>query len=209
MRKLLTLTIVLSIALGYGFAFADNEAPKGAHYNLNIIGVPKGKNASMTDNNGHRIFVSLSGNTKILLREGDDFSVLDANGTDNDGAAFQLPNPDSDNNGMTAYSVYARALGKPGGTSTTTTCFTDGIEDYCSIYQMVLVRNIGKQTFQNVSRELLYIYVDTDDDGKAERYPLFDDSFDYFWNYTNDGLKLLQLRFYAIESPVPEPPEAN
>src|ERR1051326_8757367 len=94
-------------------AVTGNGSPSGAHYNLNIIGVPKGKTADMTGDNGHRIFVSLTGKTNILLSQGD-FQVLDANGTDGS-ASFQLPNPDPDNDGVTVYSVFARALGKPGG----------------------------------------------------------------------------------------------
>jgi len=63
------------------FALAGNGAPSGAHYNLNIIGVQKNKTVDMTGNSGHRIFVPLWGNAKILLTEGD-YAVLDANGTD-------------------------------------------------------------------------------------------------------------------------------
>ena len=36
-----------------------NEAPNGAHYNLNIIGMDKEKTADMTGSNGHVIFVGL------------------------------------------------------------------------------------------------------------------------------------------------------
>ena len=42
-----------------------NGAPSGAHYNLNIIGVPKDKSADMTGNNGHRMFVKPDGKTRI------------------------------------------------------------------------------------------------------------------------------------------------
>jgi hypothetical protein len=185
-------------------ALAGNAAPSGAHYNLNIIGVSKDKSADMTGNSGHRIFVPLEGSTKILLAEGD-FAVLDANGTDSDGAKFQLPNPDPDGDGTTVYSVYARALGKPGGRSTTTTCAydADGTE-WCSVYSMVMVRAKGKSSFENVTRELLYIYADLDGNGTAERYPLFDEALqDYFWQYDNSGLKLLQLRFYQVSTTVP------
>ncbi|MGH9202384.1 MAG: hypothetical protein ACRD2A_14245, partial [Vicinamibacterales bacterium] len=124
-----------------------NLAPPGEHYNLNILGVPKGKKATMTS--GNKIFVPLDtgvdcaaaadpGVTHIDLTEGD-FSVLDANGTAGESpicvAAFRLPNPDPnpdddpDNNASpaTTYSVYARALGKPGGSATMTTCFTDNM----------------------------------------------------------------------------------
>jgi len=181
-----------------------NGAPSGAHYNLNIIGVPKDKTADMTDNNGHRIFVKLSGKSKILLKEGDSFQVLDANGTKGS-AAFQLPNPDPDGDGVTVYSVYARALGKPGGSAIMTTCAIepDTGEEYCSTQALVVVRSKGKSSFDNVSNELLYLYVDLDGDGIVERYPLFSDELqDYFWDYNNNGLKLLQLRFYPIPTDV-------
>jgi len=185
------------------YAANGNGAPSGAHYNLNIIGVPKGKSADMTGNNGHRIFVNEQGNCRINLSMGD-FQVLDGNCTDGQ-SGFQLPNPDPDNDGITTYSVYARALGKPGGNSTTTTCFDDAQtgETYCSIYSMVLVREKGKSSFTNVSKELLYVYQDTDGDGVVERIPLFSDSLDdYFWSYDNNGLKLAQLRFYEIPTNV-------
>src|SRR5215213_8489563 len=77
-----------------------NGAPKGAHYNLNIIGVPKGK--AMSNGSGNVIFVPETGSTKIMLSEGP-FDVLDKNGTDGQ-AAFQLPNPDPENDGTTTYS---------------------------------------------------------------------------------------------------------
>jgi hypothetical protein len=196
------LTLLLVAAMPSA-AHAGNGAPSGAHYNLNIIGVPKTKSADMTNNDGHRIFVPLAGTAKILLYEGTDFNVLDANGTDGK-AAFQLPNPDPDNDGITKYSVWARALGKPGGTSTTTSCAYDEFGQlWCSVYSMVLVRDSGKSWFDNVSKELLYVYVDLNGDGTPERYPLFDPALqDYFWNYDNNGLKLAQLRFYEIPTNV-------
>jgi len=199
---IVSLTLLLVAAMPSA-AHAGNGAPNGAHYNLNIIGVPKTKSASMTGDDGHRIFVPLTGTAKILLSEGTDFNVLDANGTDGS-AAFQLPNPDPDNDGITKYSVWARALGKPGGSSTTTTCAYDEFGQlWCSVYSTVLVREKGKSWFDNVSKELLYIYADLNSDGTPERYPLFDAALqDYFWNYDNNGLKLAQLRFYEIPTDV-------
>jgi hypothetical protein len=174
----------------------------GAHYNLNLIGVPHGKTADIT--NGNRIFVNLVGKTTINLSQGD-FAVIDGNGTDGT-AAFQLPNPDPDGDGTTSYSVFARALGTPGGSSKTTTCFTDTTGTYCSVYNMVLVRNKGGSSWSNVSQDLLYVYADTDGDGKLERYSLFSDPLaSYFWDYDNNGLKLAQLRFYEISTTVAAP----
>ena len=182
-----------------------NGAPSGAHYNLNLVGVDKGKTADMTGANGHVIFTNLYGTTKINLQEGD-FQVIDANGTDANGALFQLPNPDPDGDGVTAYSVFARALGKPGGSAKATTCYTDPTDGsvYCSTESMVLVRGTGKQSFDNVSKELLTVCLDTNGDGVCDtRTSLFSNStYDYFWNYDNNGLKLAQLRFYEVPTTV-------
>lgn len=180
-----------------------NGAPSGAHFTLNLIGVPKGKTATMTS--GGRIFVPLEGRTKINLVEGADFQVLDANATDGSGS-FQLPNPDPDNDGVTEYSVFARALGTPGGSSKLTTAATDPVtgETYYSTESAVFVRSKGGSKFTNVSSALLYVYVDLDGDGTIERLPLFDDRLQgYYWDYDNAGLRLVQLRFYQVSTTVP------
>ena len=203
-----------------------NGAPNGAHYTLNIIGVGgKGKSADMTGAQGHVIFVKLDGGSKILLCEAgvdagcadvQGFQVVDANGTDANGALFALPNPDPDGDGTTVYSVFARALGTPGGSSVTTTCATgpgdDDVlgtaddEEVCSVIQLELVRDGGRSRFDNVSKYLLYIYADLDGDTVLERVPLFDDRLrGYFWDYDNSGLKLAQLRFYECATIVPDP----
>lgn len=189
--------------LGALAAAAGNGAPSGSHYNLNIIGVAKAKTGDLTGD-GRRIFVPLSGSTKINLSEGADFAVTDANATDGAGA-FQLPNPDPDNDGVTSYSVYARALGTPGGSSITTTCATDPAtgEVVCSSLSTVLVRDRGGSKFTNVSKQLLFVVADLDGDGVLDRVPLFDDRLqDFFWQYDNNGLRLAQLRFYMTPTDV-------
>ncbi len=193
--------VVGAIFSSMAVAQTGNGAPSGAHYTLNIIGVPQDKSADI--DSGHRIFVDLFGRTVINLVESDgDFAVLDGNGTDGV-AAFTLPHPDPDGDGVTAYSVYARALGTPGGSSVTTTCaFDDGVE-VCSTESLLLLREKGKSSFGNVSRELLFIYADLDRDGSTERYPLFDDALEgYFWQYDNSGLRIAQLRFYEVPTDV-------
>ena len=182
-----------------------NGAPSGGHYSLNIIGVSRDKTASMTGDNGHRIFVPLWGNPKIMLTEGPDFAVLDANGTDGE-ASFQLPNPDPDGDGTTVYSVFARALGTPGGHSLTTTCAIDPFDgsEVCSVVTLTLERGHGRSTFDNVSKYLLYIYADINGDGVLDRVALFDSALQsYFWDYDNQGLKLAQIRFYDCSTTVP------
>ncbi len=202
MKKLIMVAVIAALAASavIGVAYAGNNlngngAPSGPHYNLNLIGVPKDKTADLTESNGHVIFVSLNGNTKILLYPGN-FTVLDANGTDGT-ASFQLPNPDPTNSGYTLYSVYARFLGKPGGWGNITSGFTDGNTTWFSTNSYVEVRSTGKSTFTNVSKDLLYVYVN------GTRYPLFTNNlYQYFWNYDNNGCKLVQLRFYQVSTNV-------
>jgi hypothetical protein len=150
-RSILAIVLALATLIaGSAVASAGNGAPQGPHeYQLNIIGVGKAKNVDMDDNNGHRIFVNLSGKTKINLTEGPDFAVLDANGTDGDGAEFMMPPPGynaydvNDPCGeevtepcdfTSEYSVYIRPLGQPGNGATMTTCATilEELEGYFS-----------------------------------------------------------------------------
>jgi len=208
----MSLLLVLAIAVP---AFAQNGgtgngAPNGAHYTLNIIGVSRDKTADMTGNNGHRIFVKLWGSdSKIMLTEGD-FAVLDANGTDGP-AAFQLPNPDPDGDGVTEYSVYVRALGTPGGHANMQTCYTDDTGTWCAVdfaggvSQITITRNAGgPPKFENVSRDLLYVDycvawdLVTGECTDVDQVPLFGEDAEYFWDYDNFGLKLAQLRFYEV-----------
>ncbi len=204
MKRLLLFMLLCAVAASPLLAQTGNLAPNGPHYNLNIIGVQKDKTADMSGTQGHTIFVPLWGNAKIMLTEGPDFEVLDRNGTDGP-ASFQLPNPDPDGDGVTTYSVYARALGKPGGTANMTTCALDpGTgETVCSVAVLTLTRSKGASKFDNVTKELLFIYADLDGDGILERVGLFSDQLqDYFWSYDDKGLKLVQLRFYEIPTNV-------
>ena len=200
-----------------------NGAPSGAHYTLNIIGVAKDKSPSFSGGDGHRIFVGLGrtgapANTRINLTEGD-FAVLDANGTDGV-AAFQLPNPDPDGDGTTSYSVYVRALGKPGGKATIQSCYEDATGTWCAVDFIGGVEPItiertkgGVGKFVNVSKDLLYVdyctawaagtdgVLGTVDDvcSSVAQISLFsNDLISYLWSYDNEGLKLAQLRFSEV-----------
>jgi hypothetical protein len=109
-----------------------------------------------------------------------------------------------------SYQVWARALGKIDGGATITTCATVMDELQCSLENAVLTRTRGKQYFADVTDELtsLVAYVcverdpDTDDciDVDVVRIALFaGGTYDWFWNYANDGLRLAQLRFYYLD----------
>jgi len=208
----LVFVLALVVPAYAGQAETGNGAPSGAHYNLNIIGVPQGKSADMTGNSGHRIFVSLQGKTKIMLhqaKEYEDYKVLDANGTDGK-AAFQLPSPDPDNDGVTEYSVWLRTPGNRGGSASMVTCGmetdpeTETEGEVCSVLMYDLTMQTGGKAnnkFTNVSKELLYVHADLGDG--IQRYPLFDEALeDYFWSYDNNGLKLAQFRFYEVPTDV-------
>jgi hypothetical protein len=105
-RTMASLTGIVALVLGStAMAGGGNGAPSGAHYNLNIIGVDKGKTAPMTGSNRHTIFVPLKStktgdfskpnfdptgtgtqtaivDSKIWLVPGDTFQVCDGNGFD-------------------------------------------------------------------------------------------------------------------------------
>jgi hypothetical protein len=232
MKSLIIEILIVTMVVSAASAITTEDGTKltGAHYNLNIIGVQNRKTADMTGTSGHTIFVDLEGKSKISLAEapeGESFEVLDRNGTGGSGAKFQLPAADPDNTGTTWYSVFARPLGQPNGKAKMTTGATDpgpdgvlGTADDITVYSVSVLaveRTKGHQKFENVTEELLYIYtyvwVDAGPDGIAgtaddtyafERVPLFDDTLqDYFWDYDNNGLKLLQLRFYeGVETTV-------
>jgi hypothetical protein len=98
------------------------------------------------------------------------------------------------------------------------------VETWCSINQAVLTRTTGKPRTEDVTGALftLTILVDVDDvkdvtltacldqaglidatdtELQVADVPIFHSCFeDYFWNYDNNGLKLLQLRFFRVEN---------
>ena len=200
-----TTTTQKTTSANTGQTTTGNRAPSGAHYDLNIHGVAQGGSAS-TGSNGHDIFVPLQGKCNISLSPGS-FQVLDPNCLDGN-AAFQLPNPVASTTTTTittTYSVWVRALAKPGGSSSTTTCAYDLAGTLvCSTAQFVTVvtRSNGKSVFSNVTSSLLFISQCIS--GQLTRTPLFSSTLqNYFWSYDNNGLKLLQMRFYQLPTTVP------
>jgi hypothetical protein len=132
---------------------------------------------------------------KIFLSPGSDFQVTDGNACDKDGAQFTLPEG--------GYSVWARALGKPGAnvSATMTLCAidtmgtTDPSDDQivCNTAPDIvsLTRKGGQPVFTNVTKELTTLTIG------GTTTSLFDPAYTgYFWDYDNNGLRLAQLRFY-------------
>jgi len=231
MKNLTCLTVafllITSTFVAPTYAGGGNGAPSGAHYNLNIIGVEKGKTSPMTGSDRHTIFVALGKDSsvisKIYLTPGE-FQVCDGNAFDQafdchgnqiqaQGAVFQLPcntNIPADitceaGTVSASYEVWGRALGQPGGSAVITTCATDpllGGAIVCSTENTlrVFTRRTGKSTFTNVTNELTSLKADINGDGVVERVALFAGGLeDFFWQFDNNGLRLAQLRFYLLE----------
>jgi len=272
MKRSISLFLISSITVFFSaLALAGNGAPNGPHYNLNIIGVEKGKKADMTNSNRHTIFVPLVTDSKgkrstnnaveietqIWLAPGVDFRVCDGNGFDDaygcadnpywddwwdvplaqcetspdvwedcvivsrkEGAVFELPCnsgisndqdgfiPCEDSLPIVDYQVWARALGSPKGdpSVTITSCATVQDELQCSTENTVQTRSKGPRPFEDVTDALTSMVVDYciawDEFDECTEYEttriaLFSgDTEDWFWNYANDGVRLLQLRFY-------------
>ena len=99
--------------------------------------------------------------------------------------------------GATAsYNVWARVVGTPGGSSTLTTCATEPITGVlvCSTKKAVFVR-MKPNKFTNVTDALTSLV----DANTLQTVALFQGGFlNFFWDYDNNGNKLLQLRFYLL-----------
>jgi len=232
MKKLVIESLVVLMAVGTTFAVApgigdgivDDAVLTGQHYNLNIIGVTNPKNVNMDGAGGGVIFVDLYGKSKINLvesgtndapgTEADEFKVLDKNGTGGSAAVLALPDPGLDpyvvgeeteeTDTITAYSIFVRPLGKPGGWAKITTC-ADVVESnlmnflgaddvkvlnkladlggVCSIESTgVLLREKGQSIFTNQTAALLTIVLkvevyelqDADGDGQVDDLVLVD-----------------------------------
>ena len=131
------------------------------------------------------------------------------------GAVFELPcntNISNDRDGFincdggASYQVWAKTGGKPDGNVTITTCAKVQDELQCSTENTVQTRIKGRSMFTDVTDELTSAVVDYciawDEflectTWETTRIALFSgDTEDWFWNYANRGLRLLQLRFY-------------
>jgi hypothetical protein len=159
------LAVVLVASLVPSFVFANQQGlPDDATrlYKFNIIGVQNPKTADMDGSSGKVIFVNLDSPSKIYLQEAldengdpipyndpDAFAVLDANGTDSDGALFQMPRPGydaylvpSEDPVWSDYSIFIRSLGKPYGWASITTCAQ--LADAEALLNMVPGLNVNK-----------------------------------------------------------------
>ena len=201
---LLGALIICGLLIGPGvYAGVGNSIPvNGKHYNLNIIGA---KNiGSIGDSNGHTLFVRLNGKTKITMTQDPEgnFKIVDRNGLDGRAEFNIAPGH---------YNIYATGLGKPGG-SVHIDAWGE-FEDQETGSNLLLLgyvdlsRDKGKPQSTNINN-LFYVDVTlctaVDGDGNCiewveyQDYWVFDieELLEYYWDYNNNGLKLLQVRFY-------------
>jgi hypothetical protein len=217
MRRFLSVAVLALVAFFFSAPASRAQVGKGLsgpHYNLNIIGVPKGKTADMTGSNRHTVFVPLdtsgevAGNVKIYFVAGDEFQVLDGNATDADGATIEVPHGDP---GTVCYDVFAVGLGKPGGSAhvDAEVLFDDSTHDVLLALDQVsfnVSRNAGKPKRENISNIFRVSgCTDLNDTGVCDAGDQFfnnewvfnvDQLLSYWWDYQNTGLKLMQIRFY-------------
>jgi len=184
--------------------YNGNGLPSGAHYNLNIIGAPKDKNPDAEgwdDTSRHTIMVELGSKTNIYMQQGDGFAVIDGNGTDNDGARFQLDEG--------RYEVFLCALGKPNKSVTITpeVIFDGQTAEEVFLLGTITVDHNKKPKWERVTG-LFLVTVSIDTGAGIVDYHnawVFDipELIDYWWEYDNSGCKLCQVRFYKVDS-IPE-----
>ncbi len=216
---------LLGTLVAFGMMNASAAQNPHPDYLVNIIGVDNPKNADLDDSSRRTIFVNLEGLSKINLVEGDfqviDGNGTDRDGAT---FALPDPDVDGDGVLDGAYEVYVRPLGTPGGSAVISTCaelLYLGLESelsgrnrrsllepdaYCTLeeYNVVLERKKGKSDWGNVTTELLTVAFEIniyDENGNISgteiiEIPIFDDRLEgEFWEYNNDGLRLVQVRF--------------
>ena len=234
MRRILVCAVAFALVAAIALAQNRNPCPGDKEYQLNIIGT-KEKNPDMTNNDGHRIFVPLNGNTKIYmtgdtstaagLQCGRTFDVLDANGTDPNGATLLVPcdNLTADNlDPDVCFNVYATPLGNnPGGNST--------IDVYCEfdlencigcdltgapscelgVVDYTLAGKNGQPKTENITSLFrasgCIDLVDDDVCGPGDIQ--FNNEWifnieqleEYYWVYDNHGNRIVQISFCDVE----------
>ena len=222
MKKAIAIVLALAMVFtmaGTVFAAKPGTDFNGPHYNLNLVGKKVDWNGGGSYNNPdrHTIFVpettdgfsytlpdgsTQSGSIKIAFTqntESSDISVLDGNAFDDGAAAVEL--------GKGRYHVYIVAKAKPGFDTNITgwVWFTDNLTN-----TNWMSMDVGTITVTRKWQDATGLfYVDPGEDNLG----LVTDStwvFDYlnmlasygygdgqyFWDYDNNGNKLVQVRFY-------------
>jgi hypothetical protein len=231
MKKTCMLGLLLTLCICLVATSANAQVGKGLkgpHYNLNIIGVPHDKDADMIGSHGHSIFVPLNtegrvdGKVKIYFVAGDEFQVYDRNATDNNGATVYVPHGDP---GTVCYRVFAVGLGRPGGRAHVEGNVIFDESEHLVFLELDQVdftvnRKRGKPKRQEISNIFRVSgCIDVNNTGVCDPGDEFfnnewvfniEDLLEYWWDYYNSNLKLMQIRFYdcyghMAEESIPAP----
>jgi len=226
MRKTIGLNVViLVIAMVFtsGTAFAGKAvtgsgAPSGPHWNINIIGHPKG-GIGGDYSSGHSIMIPLRNvngpdglrceldgvnfvddtsptgvtleptGAKIYFVAGDHFEIIDRDATDDNGATIMVP-VEGD---VIQFDVYIRVLGKPSQCMNINAYAYDLEQNLWFLAgRVTLSRAKGKSTFVKAN-DLFNVWFS----GSETVLSVFNDVFEsYFWSILNNGTRLVQVRFY-------------
>ena len=182
MKRFVATQVVIGLVLllGYGNAVAGNgvgSLAKNKAYSVQIIAHDTCPAGSFDDTSRRSIAVlagftdsiadgtllaNIDKTNKIFLAPGTDFSIMDGNACDGDGAAMILPSDVS-----TTYEVFVRLVGQPNSKIDVSTCAVDttGVVTgtvnavLCSTDHFVKTRYTGKgePSFTNATSQLLSI----------------------------------------------------
>jgi hypothetical protein len=165
---------------------------------------------------------------KIYYVRGEEFKVLDGNATDDNEATIQVPFEFCDDyevgcEELLSFDVYAVGLGKPNGNAIVTAeCTYDeevvnefgtpGLDctDTLELGSFGITREKGKPHRENITNIFRATgCLDYNDSGVCDAGDLefrniwifnIEELLEYMWDYDNNGLKLMQLRFYPTTS---------
>ena len=155
-------------------ATSGSGAPRGRHvFNWNLIGTPRAYQGDCGD--GRRIFVERDArNAQILVKDSDGWRVEDCNATGNHQAVLNSAD-------LATYDVYARIVGKPGGTLDVCADYvSDAGDELCLLGTIQMTRERGQSRF------------------KVQPDSLFDAELeDILWSVdTNRDFRIVQFRVY-------------
>ncbi|MFC1714886.1 hypothetical protein ACFL6S_14555 [Candidatus Poribacteria bacterium] len=242
MRKICLIGGVLLLVIGLTVAGViagnggnGNGFPKGPHYTLIIKGT-NNPDKVVGDSMGHTMFVREDDLTYIYMTQDDNggFKVTDRNGVTPDpdpnpngpsrepDTRFNIADLDGVNQKRTHWLVFARALGKPGGTVIIDPegVFTNEQGD--EVFMLdgpIIIKSHNSSTTGKGKPDTVEltgafyvtvtVWVDSlttgiigeIDPGELITYTdewIFDipELEEYYWKYNNNGVKTLQVRFY-------------
>lgn len=214
MKKLFAVAMVaimlLTLAATPAFGAPKGIDMNGPHYNLNLVGKGKVMPGDYDNWDRHTMFVpettagfetpnGLPGVT-IWMQQGPEFAVIDGNATDGEGR-FQL--------GPGRYAVYIASKAKPGG-ETYIAGWVQYTDPTGTTYYYLKVGEINVTRKWQDAHDLFWVTDAEDALGLiTEETWVFDylslinatDAYEnatYFWQFDNNGNKLIQVRFYPL-----------